>query len=395
MDYRAYWIWLQHAFGEGSPLPWQLSRRFHGGAAEFHEGGPRLWNSLSFLSDQQAAALYDFTLGEAEARLEYAEKVGWFVLTPECEKYPEALRNISDPPAVLYGKGRLPEFGKGPAVAVAGARKALQESVAAARKIGYQLAAGGALVVSGGAVGIDSASLAGAMSASGRVISVLPVDLNSPYLAKNASLRQEIPKRGGALLSEYFTQRNPAMGGFQTRNRLITGLCDGVVLIQAAMKSGTIIYARHAADQNRDVFVYPGPAGAAEYAGSQALLRDGAKAVSCGEDVLEDYALRFPLPRKEPACLPDEYEGIFDDICLPEREAVLADSAGRAVSFGPGLSPEEEKVMSALQGHLLTAAQLGADTGIPAGRLLGLLTEMELEGLVESVSGKRYRRLRR
>lgn len=185
------------------------------------------------------------------------------------------------------------------------------------------------------------------------------------------------------------------MGGFQTRNRLITGLCDGVVLIQAAMKSGTIIYARHAADQNRDVFVYPGPAGAAEYAGSQALLRDGAKAVSCGEDVLEDYALRFPLPRKEPACLPDEYEGIFDDICLPEREAVLADSAGGAVSFGPGLSPEEEKVMSALQGHLLTAAQLGADTGIPAGRLLGLLTEMELEGLVESVSGKRYRRLRR
>lgn len=389
MDHRAYWIWLQQAFGEGSPLPWQLSRRFHGGVEEFYKGGPRLWNTLTFITDRQAATLFGFSLQEAEARLEYAEKVGWFVLTPECEKYPESLRNISDPPAVLYGKGQLPDLESRPAIAIAGARKALEVSVRAAKNIGYQLAAGGAPVISGGAVGIDSAALEGAMSASGQVVSVLPVDLDSPYINKNAGLRREICQRGGVLLSEYFSQRNPAMGGFQARNRLITGLCCGVVLIQAAAKSGTVMYARFAADQNRDVFVYPGPPGAPEYAGSRALLEDGAKAVTCGEEVLEDYVLRFGRRPLEEFTLPPEYEGLFDEVPFPE-EAALADSGAE----GPSLSPEGEKIWAALGQGPMGIAQLVEKTGLGAGQLLSLLTEMELEGVVASAAGKRYRRAR-
>lgn len=388
VDYRAYWIWMQQAFGEGSPLPWQLSRRF-GSAENFYRGGPQLWNSLSFLTDRQASALYGFTLREAEARLEYADKVGWFVMTPECEKYPEALRNISDPPAVLYGKGELPNLAACPAIAVAGARKAMKASVDAAKNIGYQLAAGGAVVISGGAVGIDAATLEGAMSAMGRVVSVLPVDLGSPYVSKNAALRREIPERGGVLLSEYFMQRNPPMGAFQLRNRLITGLSDGVVLIQAAAKSGTMIYARHALEQNRDVFVYPGPSDAPEFAGSRALLRDGAQAVTCGEEVLEEYDTRYPVRQHSAVVpLPTGFEGIFDSLPLPQAQTALADSGPEI----PACSPEMKEILGAFQGQTLTIAQLEERTGIPAAALLGSLTELELDGLVESVSGKRYRR---
>ena len=119
MDDRVYWIWLQHAFGAGSPMPWRLHQR---------------------IPDQAAAALYSFSLAEAQAQLEYAIKVGWRVITPDSPKYPAALRNIYDPPAVLYGKGTLPDVDQVPAVAVVGARKAKPESEDKAKEIGYQLA---------------------------------------------------------------------------------------------------------------------------------------------------------------------------------------------------------------------------------------------------------------
>lgn len=380
MDHRAYWVWMQHAFGQGSRLPWELNKRYAGGVEEFFQSGPKLWNTLPFLTERQAASLFDFSLNEAEAQIEYAEKVGCTVITPECEKYPEPLRHISDPPAVLYVKGELPDLEDRPVIAIAGARKALDVSVEAARKIGYQLACGGAVVVSGGAVGIDAAALTGAMDALGRVISILPVDLSSSYVSKNASLRREIPEKGGALVSEYFMQGQPSLGSFQVRNRLITGMSTGIVLIQAAKKSGTMIYARHALEQNRDVFVYPGPEGAPEYEGSRGLLRDGAKAVTCGEDVLEEYGYRYSAAPSDFLPPEPDYEGLFDDLVLPE-ELALGDSG----------APEGSRILAALEGGPLTVSQLEERTGLNAGALLSQLTELELEGRVESVSGRRYR----
>ena len=389
MDDRAYWVWAQQAFGEGSPMPWRLHRSYPGGLREFHRGGPKLWNTLGSVTEQAAAGLYSFSLEEAEARLEYAAKVGWEVCTPECEKYPEALRNIFDPPAVLYVKGNLPEVDRAPAIAVAGCRKAWKESEEAAKAFGYQLASGGAVVVSGGAVGVDAAALMGAMSAQGAAVSVLPVDLGSPYLNRNAGLRRLVPEHGGALVSEYFSLRNPLYGTFPQRNRIITGLCCGTLLIQAAEKSGTIMYARLAAEQGRDVFVYPGPPGSEEapaFAGSRGLLADGAREVRHGEEILAEYALRFQ-ERNKPV---DLFEGLFDGIPLPGEEApVLADPGGPQPD---GLSPEEERVWAALGGDMLSVAQLEERTGLDASILLGALTQLELDGAVRSAPGKRYSR---
>lgn len=382
MDNRAYWIWMQQAFGAGSPLPWRIHRSVPGGVEAFYQGGPRLWNSLGGIREQEAAALFSFSLEEAQAQLEHALKVGWEVLTPACGEYPQALTHIYDPPAVLYGKGKLPDMDSRPALAVVGARKATPETQEKAREFGYQLALGGASIVTGGAVGVDAAVALGAMSGGGPVVSVLPVALNSPYLSKNHFLRQSILEKGGALLTEYFAQQTPGFGTFQVRNRLITGLACGVLLLQAARKSGTVMYASYAKDQNRDVFVWPGPQGDPAFAGGWDLLEDGAKAVERGEEILEEFQYRFA--------------GRGKIISLPAPRAWQAEEAAIPVLADPGLpalSQAQAAVLAALTDTPQAVAQLEEAAGLPAGQLLGALTELELLGLAQSHQGKRYSRL--
>ena len=382
MDNRAYWIWMQQAFGAGSPLPWRIHRSVPGGVEAFYQGGPRLWNSLGGIREQEAAALFSFSLEEAQAQLEHALKVGWEVLTPACEEYPQALTHIYDPPAVLYGKGKLPDMDSRPALAVVGARKATPETQEKAREFGYQLALGGASVVTGGAVGVDAAVALGAMSGGGPVVSVLPVALNSPYLSKNHFLRQSILEKGGALLTEYFAQQTPGFGTFQVRNRLITGLACGVLLLQAARKSGTVMYASYAKDQNRDVFVWPGPQGDPAFAGGWDLLEDGAKAVERGEEILEEFQYRF-AGRGKIISLP------APRVWQAEEEAAIPVLADPGL---PALSQAQAAVLAALTDTPQAVAQLEEAAGLPAGQLLGALTELELLGQVQSHQGKRYSR---
>lgn len=395
MDERVYWIWLQQAFGPGSGKPFRLASQYPGGVKEFCQGGPKLWNIRRDLTDRETAALRDVSVSQAEARLEYAEKLGWQTLTPECGKYPGLLRNIPNPPAVLYSKGTLPDIDRTLAIGIAGARKARPECVDAARRFGYQLAAGGACVVSGGAVGVDAAALTGALGIPGSSpVSVLPVSLDSTYITENAKLRAMICSHGGALVTEYFSQQRPEYGTFQVRNRLITGLSRGVLLIQAARKSGTMIYASHALDQNRDVFVYPGPKDSPEFAGSWELIGDGAKAVACGEDILAEYGGGQAEPTE--LRFPDLFEELaHQEQDPPRRRGTSLPGQPAPVPLGDAgadLSPQAGKVLAALGREPLSVAQLAETTGLPASALLGILTELEVEGLADSLPGKRYRR---
>lgn len=307
--------------------------------------------------------------------------MGWHVLTPECEKYPELLRNISDPPAALYVKGELPDLSKMLSIGVAGSRHALPLYEDAAKKIGYQLSAGGACVVSGGAAGIDAAALTGALGIPGsKPISVLPGSLDSSYIAKNAKLRNMICAHGGVLMSEHFSLQNPERGDFPVRNRLVTGLSRGVVLIQAAKKSGTMLYASHAVDQNRDVFVYPGPEDDPKFAGSRELIADGAKAVTCGEDVLSEYSVSHETTSSP------RFSDLFEE--LPQKQP--QQPAPALADIGSELSPQARQVLSALGREPMTIAQLEEATGLSASALLGVLTELEIEGAADSLPGKRY-----
>lgn len=300
--------------------------------------------------------------------------------------YPGLLENIPAPPAVLYSKGTLPDLDGGLSIAVVGSRKPLPASADAAGNFGYQLAAGRACVISGGAMGVDAAALSGALRVPGsHVVSVLPVSLDSPYLQGNARLRSMICTHGGALVTEYFSQRDPLRGTFQVRNRLITGLSRGVVIVQAAGRGGGLLYAAHALDQNRDVFVYPGPEGAAEFAGSRRLLEDGAKAVTSGEDVLAEYAAQR-------SSQPNPWvEELFRDLVLRPSSGKESQAANLE-DVGIGLSPRSRQVWEALTDGPQTVSQLEEKTGLPASVLLGVLTELEIDGLARSLPGKRFTR---
>ena len=274
-------------------MPLWVLENVPGGAQEFYLGGPKAWSNLPAVSWKDFGALGTFSLAEAQNRLSKALDAGWQVIPLGDAAYPQPLVHIYNPPAVLYVKGRLPDFACLPAAAVVGSRRPIPQSEAAARQFGAQLAESGMIVVGGVAPGVDARVMASALQKSDKLVCVLPVDLDSPYPVDTQELRQRILRRGGALVTEHFSWPKPIKGSFHLRNRLITGLCFGVVLIQAAMRSGTIMYANLAAEQGRDVFVYPGPAEAAEFLGTQMLLEEGAEPVWNGQDVLAQCPIEF------------------------------------------------------------------------------------------------------
>lgn len=286
MDRRVYWLWLQEALGPGSPLPGLIFRSVPGGAEGFYQAGPRAWEALPGLAPRQKRALAALPPERFKARLAEAEGLGFSPLTLDCPPYPELLRQIYAPPAVLYVRGSWPDFSAAPAIAVVGARRARSESRSAARRIAFRLAKSGAVLVSGTARGIDAAALAETLRVGGRAVSVLPALTQNPYPSAAQSLHQRLLREGGALASECFSGRLTAKQLFSLRNRIITGLCQGTVIIQAGLPSGAMGYADPALEQGREVWVYPGRPGDPAFAGSRLLLEEGAPAVWNGWDVV-------------------------------------------------------------------------------------------------------------
>ncbi len=392
MDKRVYWLWLQHAFGAGSPKPWSIFNRFKGGIEEFHSGGTPLWNSMRFISEKEARMLYAHTVNEAGLMLETSEKLGHHVLTPECAAYPEALRNIYAPPAVLYYKGEIPDVDSSPAIAVVGARKATERGMNAATNFGYQLAISDAVVVSGGAVGIDSASLKGALRGMGRTVSIIPCGLSNGYLIENFALREKIIE-AGALVTEYPMDTGVTKGTFQVRNRLISGFSCGVLIVEAGEKSGALITAKHAKEQSRDVFAFPGEGypdyDSIENAGSNSLIKDGAKAVISADEILVEYRQRF-RSRKTDKKAEKNIEKINQPMisvvpAMPMAAAVFSEAEDDA-----SLSEDAKKILHALSAEPKHISEIETATGIPTSKLLGSITELELVGKIKTHSGRRY-----
>lgn len=408
MDERCYWIWMQHAFLPGSPKPFAIAQRFNGDLEAFCSGGRVLWDRADYLSDSECEALSQFSLEHAKAQLDYALALGWQVVTPGCEEYPALLAEIHNPPAALYVLGELPDWDEALSIAVVGARNAREQTLREARSLGCQLAVSGATLIAGGALGVDSEAVSGALSVPGsRIVCVLPVSLDSGYVRKNEELRQKVLRHGGALVSEYFSQQAPTHGTFPVRNRLITGMSRGVVLLQAKSRSGTILYAGHAADQNRDVFVVPGPQGDPDFAGGEALVRDGAKEVRSAQDILEEYPpARLRRRHYRPVSLPlaqpsprtgspgqqtwEEHRQPMPPIWQREEEQVPREP--RPVQPEP--EGEAGEILRALGGDVLSLEELSRKSGLAVGPLLAQMTQLELMGLVESLPGKRYQRAR-
>lgn len=319
-------------------------------------------------------------LCDPDAELARVEREGVGLVCLDDPDYPENLRRVGAPPPLLYVKGAL-EASDRAAVAVIGARRMSRYGREVTEAIAGDLARAGVTVVSGLALGVDSAAHRAALDAGGRTIACLGNGLGSVYPAQHKKLAEEIAAGGGALVSEMPMEARPDAGSFPQRNAIIAGLSLGVAITEAGLKSGTSITAGCALEENRAVYAVPGDIQRVNSMGTNRMIRDGAHLVTCAQDILVD--------------LHDELAGVLSS--LPE----LADQV-RAESDDPPPLPDdlteiERAIHNALEldplpVDLITEA-LG-DEGPSMGQVMSALLSLELRGLVRQEPGKMFRRVR-
>lgn len=381
-----YAVWLQCALGEGGVLPVQILRQFSS-FRDFYEAGPREWKLCGLFHPKQLDKLEQTPVRDAEKILCRCESLGQIVLSLEDPAYPERLRQIPDPPAVLYLAGKLPDIDRRICIAVVGTRDATPTGIRVAMEFCSQMAKQGVVIVSGGALGMDTAAHKGALMVGGCTVAVLGCGLNTRYLAENLPMRQQI-QIGGALVSEY-PPDSPALGfHFPQRNRIISGLSLGTLVVEAGEKSGSLITARQALEQGRDVFAVPGSLLSYRSGGSNRLLRDGAKPVLEVTDILEEY--RDFVPGQLPSA--PQQISFFQPQKPAGREDPAAERPAKTPVFPDNLSPGALALFHALRPHPLPVDELAVSAHISAREVLSAVTELEMEGLIEALPGKQYRR---
>lgn len=375
-----YWVWLSCVSGV---RPWAKCRLVEA------LGGPE---RVFFAGEQELAAVEGIQPGEIkrflDKSMEQSARVQAFcderdirILTMQDADYPDRLRNIPDPPVVLYIWGRLPTVDDLAAVAVVGTRKATLYGLRMAGKLGRELAEQGAVVVSGLAEGCDSAAMEAALQSGGLVLGVLGTAIDQVYPARNRYLFEEVKARG-ALISEYAPGVRTYPADFKVRNRIITGLCVGVVVVEAPEKSGTQNTVGHALEQGRDVFAVPGNADAEACAGCNDLLRNGAFVATGGGDVMGHYAARFDINLLKPAAIP-----IKKEIDKP-KDIVYIDLTDELEM----LPSAQQKVLKAMTRPDMHADEIMEAAEMSARDTLAALTMLQVSGHVAQGAGKRYTR---
>jgi DNA processing protein len=296
------------------------------------------------------------------AELEKATDLGAHVITAEDDEYPSALREIHDPPIVLYVRGHLTERDRN-AVAVVGSRKATHYATESAKKLSFQMAYAGLTVASGLARGIDTAAHQGALAAKGRTIAVIGSGLGELYPPENAELADRIAA-SGAVISEFPIDTKPDRQTFPIRNRIVTGLSFGVLVVEAGANSGALISANMAAEQGRTLYAVPGRIDAPSALGSNRLIQQGAKLVITVDDILDDLPLVFREKPDLPAAAP----------------------AG-------DLTPDQQKILKAIGTEETSLDSVIATSGLTAAVVSSTLLALEIRRLVKQLPGKRFVKL--
>ncbi len=296
----------------------------------------------------------------AELELQIAAEHGIDVLTELSADYPRPLRQIHDPPGVLFRRGK-PNAQDEMAVAIVGTRHASRYGLAHAERLAGSLARTGFTVVSGLARGIDAAAHRGALAAGGRTIAVLASGLLEIYPPEHEKLADEV-SASGYLLSESPPRMMPLSGAFPQRNRIISGLTLGTIVVEAAERSGALITARHAYEQGREVFAVPGPIDSRLSRGCHALIKDGAKLVESIDDVLAELG---PLAENIQR----------DDGTLLTKPAELT------------LNEIEQQVLATIDGSPTSMDAIMKASGLPIHRVLSTISVLEMRRLVRRVSG--------
>ena len=388
MSALKYWLWLAELPGLTNQTRLALLRHFPT-PEDVYYADPEEVLLTEGITREQAKLLEDKDCSGADRILADCQRLDLDLLTIQDAGYPNRLRNIYDPPCLLYVRGRLPAFDDEASIAVVGTRDCTPYGVSCAEKLGYGLAAGGAVVVSGLARGVDSAALRGALRAGGTVTAVLGNGLDVVYPPENQYLYEDVAA-AGALISEYPPGTPPEAKHFPVRNRIMSGLCLGTLVVEAPARSGALITAGTALEQGRDVFAVPGPIDAPASVGCNRLIRDGAGLVSDAWDILGEYEPRFPDKlrregaRETPAVLGYQARQKTEPKPVPPSVSLSHNDYS--------LTDDQICLLRALTEEPMLVDDLIELTDIPTRRVLSALTVLEIEHLVTQHSGKRYAR---
>lgn len=408
---QLHWIWLATRAGLGDRGRMALLQRF-ADAEDIYYAAAVEYARVEGLSAEAVSSLQEKSLTEAEQILADCRRENIHILTWQDALYPKRLKNIADPPVVLYYKGSLPQVDALPCIAVVGTRSASAYGMSTAKRMGYQIAACGGITVSGVASGIDAMAMRGALSAGAPVIGVMGCGADVVYPVSNRTLYADT-QRQGCLLTEFPPGTPPLGWNFPRRNRIISGLSCGVLVVEAPEKSGALITARQAADQGRDVFVVPGNIDVPSCKGSNALLRDGAIAVSSGWDVLSEYQAQFPgkITENRADCRQNVYPEEMEQAqpLLVAQKPKQPEKKQRRTIFRkkkeidntasspyidadkprPALSADEEKLLSCIGADSMLVDDVISASDLPAGQVLAMLTMLEIKGVITRLPGKR------
>lgn len=407
-----YWLWLQQAVGFHAEIG-ELIRAF-GSAKGVFEAGENAWRTCGIFGSrpydtapQKIAQMKSVHSKKIESIVSDCEKYGIDIISYENELYPKNLRQISDCPAVLYAVGDLSCLKDSLCIAVIGTRKPSVYGVEAAESISRALARENTVIVSGGALGIDSIAHQSAIKENAKTVLVMGCGHLSGYLPENEALRRDV-SGCGAVISEYPPFYKAGYHTFPKRNRIISGLSQGVVIIEAGEKSGTLNTATHAKRQGRDIFAVPGDISSLSYQGSNKLIREGATAVFGAQDILDFYQPmreRADEKSKENGKTPFEGIDVFSYGGEPTRKKKKAPKAKEensgekfAVHENENLIKITEESVSAnaflvynhISGGEMALDELTKKCALPVRKVLIALTELEMLGAVCSLEGNRY-----
>ena len=382
-----YWVWLSELKGLRNQTRLALLHRF-GDPERIFYAEPEELRLTEGADPGQLRLLENHDLTAADRILAECQRLDIRLLTLSDAAYPGRLKNIYDPPVLLYYKGRLPLLDDCLSVAVVGTRDCTPYGVACGEKLGYGLASGGAVVVSGLARGIDAAAARGALRAGGTVVGVVGNGLDVHYPYESRYLYEDVSATG-VLFSEYPPGTEPASGHFPVRNRILSGLSLAVLVVEAPEKSGALITAATALEQGRDVFAVPGPIDAPASVGCNRLIRDGAGLVTDASDILRAYEGRFLLDLQEARQEP-EILG-YQARTVPEPKP-----AAPTLSLSHGdveLTDDQIALLKLLSDtEPMQVDDLTELAGIPTRRVLSALTVLEIDQYAVQHPGKRYTR---
>lgn len=394
-----YWLWLQKALGEGAHFK-EIIEDF-GSIKSLFDANILEWKMSPALVPKQISRLEKIRLDDAEKIIEHCNENGWQIIDYDDDKYPKRLKNIANPPAVLFVDGELPDIDESVVLGMVGTRKASEYAVKVTELMSRGVAQSGAVVVSGGALGVDSAAHRGAIMRGGKTVAVLGCGFGTNYLMGNKSLRDAI-RNNGALITEFPPLTPATKFTFPLRNRIISGISLGVLVVEASVKSGSLITANFALEQGRDVYAVPCSILAPQYAGTNKLIDDGAVVATKPADLLYPYAEEYGIDLSKVRSI----DQLMNETADNSANVISAEDEKLSFEYleeGRQKREKREKAAINLSGNTLAVYEVLTDSfqhidiitencGLSAASVLSALTALEISDLAVSASGKRYKR---